>query len=849
MFTSQQLLTDPDWIWPARFKDLMADLQTADRILIDAGPGTGKTAFCAAGFEAQSLIYQAFESQAPNGELLAYALALQWGVSPQSLLSAGLFDIHELVSAWCVDSRRILVLDQVQRLVDAAGLTLVHQLLQITLPGFCLVLCSRRFPSQLQLSPLLAGRQLVVISQADLLWQVKDIEVWPPARALSQERREQLWTLSGGVIGLMQAWLSCWQQGLEHPLLQPAYRQLMDQANGELPDCLRVRLPEIATLNSLLAEEMSLLLSAAQIQRLLPELHQWHLIDLDSLHSHPQLLPGWRDYLHKGLEPKALKQLRTRFIALSLEQGRYEAALSYAFANGGYQDVMKVLAVWNPDAMNTHMAKGLMEWIHRQPDASSLLMKSPRLYIFALWGMFLTEQENMYRDFQKLLKAHPHVVEQTDDTRSAVRFGHWVSYFHAWQAAMNEDSDSALMAYQQALSFSQDQNNPLHLKILLGLAGEYFFQSRWQECLDCLEKVMNLSHLQGQDEKFLNARIKMARTRLMMGDFELARHHYQQALQDSVSQSLPIVHIFCLTDLAWIALLQLETVSSQALLQKLLCERPSELNLEWLYVSRCLDLELLNRNFGRAGDLLAALQELVDRMPKNFSRDYQTRRLWLLVETWQLEAAEALLAEMGDLNRGVEALTSHHQNLVWYSILTRYLLRQKRYSEAFFLNHQLLETATTSGTRLYQRVFEAIQEVIRYRLGHQKEQALNRFLLLLEALLRDQLPGILLYAGPEVLPLLHEVRQHFVQTGREAQLDQLKKMFPEAHILGNEISLTPREQALLQLLAEDLSYQEIANRAGVSINTAKTQLKGLYKKLGASKRRDTLLKAQAAWLI
>lgn len=61
--------------------------------------------------------------------------------------------------------------------------------------------------------------------------------------------------------------------------------------------------------------------------------------------------------------------------------------------------------------------------------------------------------------------------------------------------------------------------------------------------------------------------------------------------------------------------------------------------------------------------------------------------------------------------------------------------------------------------------------------------------------------------------------------------------------------LTPREFALLTHISQDLSTQEIAARDQVSINTVKTQLKSLYKKLGVSSRAEAAASARRWYLL
>jgi LuxR family maltose regulon positive regulatory protein len=61
--------------------------------------------------------------------------------------------------------------------------------------------------------------------------------------------------------------------------------------------------------------------------------------------------------------------------------------------------------------------------------------------------------------------------------------------------------------------------------------------------------------------------------------------------------------------------------------------------------------------------------------------------------------------------------------------------------------------------------------------------------------------------------------------------------------------LTPREQAVLLLLPSGLSAREIGSELGVSHETIKTHTKSIYRKLGASSRRDAVARARELGLL
>jgi LuxR family maltose regulon positive regulatory protein len=61
--------------------------------------------------------------------------------------------------------------------------------------------------------------------------------------------------------------------------------------------------------------------------------------------------------------------------------------------------------------------------------------------------------------------------------------------------------------------------------------------------------------------------------------------------------------------------------------------------------------------------------------------------------------------------------------------------------------------------------------------------------------------------------------------------------------------LTAREQAVLGLLTSGLSAREIGDELGVSRNTIKTHTRGLYRKLGATGRRDAVARGRELGLL
>jgi LuxR family transcriptional regulator, maltose regulon positive regulatory protein len=89
-------------------------------------------------------------------------------------------------------------------------------------------------------------------------------------------------------------------------------------------------------------------------------------------------------------------------------------------------------------------------------------------------------------------------------------------------------------------------------------------------------------------------------------------------------------------------------------------------------------------------------------------------------------------------------------------------------------------------------------------------------------------------------------------TGRFGRLDafatKVLAMLPTS-VPDPTDGLTEREQALLTELPSMRTAEEIAHTMFVSVNTVKTHLRGIYRKLGVSHRRDAITVARQRGLL
>ena len=97
---------------------------------------------------------------------------------------------------------------------------------------------------------------------------------------------------------------------------------------------------------------------------------------------------------------------------------------------------------------------------------------------------------------------------------------------------------------------------------------------------------------------------------------------------------------------------------------------------------------------------------------------------------------------------------------------------------------------------------------------------------------------------PTVMPeLIEAASARRTNRLREAYLSELRVEMSACRAgtpTAREGILSPRENQVLGLLVEGLTYGEMAGELGLSVNTVKFHLKNLYGKLGVQNRRAAI---------
>ena len=87
-------------------------------------------------------------------------------------------------------------------------------------------------------------------------------------------------------------------------------------------------------------------------------------------------------------------------------------------------------------------------------------------------------------------------------------------------------------------------------------------------------------------------------------------------------------------------------------------------------------------------------------------------------------------------------------------------------------------------------------------------------------------------------PISPGIAHKILQLVKNNNLTPVHKIIPEA--TKTLFDLTEREQEILKILVEGLSYKEISIRLNISVNTAKKHVINIYQKLHVNSRAQAM---------
>jgi LuxR family transcriptional regulator, maltose regulon positive regulatory protein len=356
-----------------------------------------------------------------------------------------------------------------------------------------------------------------------------------------------------------------------------------------------------------------------------------------------------------------------------------------------------------------------------------------------------------------------------------------------------------------------------------------------------LLKAQVSSMAAGNDYALRAATHRLAELYRRQGDLHQARHHFQQVLDNAGNDHSDKVHGWIglgLLAFEWNDLECAEQYASQA---QAVAER---LRDPRLLVESSI---LLARTKHARGEEAQAEQilhtRIADMRVSAYGRELRAWQVQLSLHSGDTIATERWYRLVAQQVEEVLGLQREHEAL----IAVRLLIAQRNPAAALRLLDEWQDEAHDTG-RLGSELEIGILKALAYCASGHQSQAKATILPLLElaqkagyvrlfldegepmrALLRALLPDVTSKTLATYLrALLFAFAQEYVQPKTAAPSSQ-------GHFVE---SLSPQEQRVLRLLAAGLSNPEIADELIVSINTIKTQVKSIFRKLDVTRRDD-----------
>ncbi|MBV4501621.1 LuxR C-terminal-related transcriptional regulator [Pseudomonas shirazensis] len=761
------------------------------------------------------------------------------------------------------DSPILLVLDD-YHLAQGAVLDRCLQFFLNHLPnGLVLMITSRQRPDW-HLARLRLSRQLSELNEQDLRLTADEalaVLGRQPTGLRGQALDNLIQRSDGWVAGLRFWQLAASESGDEHALPQALHGgeglirdYLLEEVIDILPADVQAFLYETACQERFCAELCDALRArqdSAGILRYL-QAHQVFLVPLDE-HGHWYRYHHlFSDLLRSRQHSAPLADLHLRACRWFQAQGLLDEAVEQALRAGHLDVAADLVQSLSEEQLLAEQNVGmLLRWKMDLPD--SLLISTPRLIVLYSWALGLACQ----LDAAEELAAHlSRFLPAPSATAQRSMLAQWLA-LSGVIARGRGDRERTLSYCSEALQSLPNKRYGQRLVCLstlsnLAIADADFWRARgWnREALELAQRIGNplfeaLAH-------YDRARVLHAR-----GEIRRALDEVRQGLlrlQDLSAQRLYAVRARLTLYEGHLLAAHLQPAQGRARLRAGLSEARACRDISVL-IGHCVIASL----DGREGQYAEAFAELAEAerlmhiwdVPPIF---YLAMITLVKCELWlaqgRTDLAESWLLRLGQTYGGEQpaAAPEFHPLLPLHIELQQALLErvQGRSAQAVERLQRLVERGQGSGGQLL--AASALCQLIALHLTEGREQSAAS--LLPQALLAAQ--GGALQAFQRLLeeqPLwLRE--QLSTRPACSVQLDLLARLpQPQVVASGTGEALSGRELAVLELIAQGCSNQQISERLFISLHTVKTHASHINSKLGVERRTQAVAKAKALGLL
>ena len=584
------------------------------------------------------------------------------------------------------------------------------------------------------------------------------------------------------------------------------------------------------------------------------------LIPLDEEHAwfrYHALFASFLQQRLKRLGSETLRRLHQRAAEWYAEAGRVDEALGHAIAAENYAFAVQIIEKHAMPAASDGRARAVVHWIELLPEKE--LSENVQLILLYAWMLLAIGRTNSLEPHlnyaQRLLTSKQGDIPNMGERRTVLA---QLAALRAMQAARAGDQAATERLVEEARR-SSAPDSYVHGLAWLVQANLQRELGDFEQSITAYARAMPLLPLTGILSGTLSMVQAFAQAYLVQGQVQTAESLYRSSLAQAIEigqRRVPALGILQI-GLAGIAYEKNRMEEARSLFEVGAINSRRSGMVDLLSATALLEAQLSRLD----GAVPQAIQHLKEELQGIHRGDSPNRsaeiRAWLA----RLQAEAGDLAEAAAWARTIQAKPEANPGYthgVELFNLVRVLYLQGRLEEALELAASL-ERLAINGRSLGRMVeAEMLQAEILWKLGRQTESTakLGRSLELAEP---AGYARLFLDEGSRLAPALAAW-----QASGEARpggygrwlLDCFRREAGAAAAPGQASAATPempdltgRELDVLGLLAEGLSYPEIAERLVVSAGTVKTHASHIYAKLGVQGRQQAVRRAQELKII
>ena len=427
-------------------------------------------------------------------------------------------------------------------------------------------------------------------------------------------------------------------------------------------------------------------------------------------------------------------------------------------------------------------------------------------------------------------------------------------------ASFHEDVPAIIQHANQALELLPEHELTWRSIVAITIGDAHFIKGDLVASYQAQLEALDLCKVSGNPFLFIIANANLAVTLRQKGQLQQAlkicRQQVQYASKNSMSQLVVVGWFLAIWGEVLAEINDLHGAIDKARKGVELTERHGDVAM------LCKSYLCIIRIFYSIGNMVEA-SKIIDKLENVAQESDLTNNIKSIIEAWKVRIWLAQdkfematkLAEKREFQVSEELLVA---NEIEDIVLARIYLNQYRCDEAINLLDRLIKEAEVGG-----RINPLIEMYIIKSLALKAQDNKTNAKFLLGKALTLAEPGgyirIIVDEGEEIKQLLNEIlKEKNSKTSNHLNLisiKYIKKLLlafetekKQKKIIKEEI-LSNRELDTLELIAENLSNQEIADKLFISLNTVKTHVSKILDKLYADSRSEAVIKAKEQGII